>query len=149
MYKHSHYNGHSAAELLVSPRYKGLKEEILGSGFVTFEQWKTNVAFKAREYLAAEKVKAIKSKGIDWGDGNKKHDVEEETPISFNHLCCVILYCDITALCTEFSGTFRRKNAFEKLPALKKRHARYANFAKGLIEAVNDFGTGYEPGPFF
>eukprot|EP01084_Bolivina_argentea_P300814 518786_1 len=59
-YEHILYNGHSAGDLLISSRHGSLKEEILASGYATQEQWNQNVAFKAMEYLDAEKVKTIK-----------------------------------------------------------------------------------------
>eukprot|EP01084_Bolivina_argentea_P251626 422081_1 len=152
-YKYTQYNGYSLHDLLISIRYASLKEEILASGYVTQEQWNQNVAFKAMEYLDAEKVKKIKCKS---GGYAKQHDMDINTPISFYHLCCIILYCDVTALCTAFSATFRQKNAFESLEELKVRHAQFAHFAKGLVEAVTDFGIrgykhdeDYEQGPFF
>eukprot|EP01084_Bolivina_argentea_P198667 340127_1 len=142
-------NGHSESELLISAHYGGLKEEIFASGFVNVENWQKNVIFKANEYLYCENVKNIETafkKGID--------DIVDGPPILLEHLAAVILYCDMTKLCTHFSATFRKKNPFETLRSLKRRHAKYYHMAKRLVEVVVDYGTdGHdyygEKGPFF
>eukprot|EP01084_Bolivina_argentea_P198668 340128_1 len=159
--KNTLHNGHSLADLLISARYGSLKEEILASGFVSAEHWQKNVIFKANEYLYCENVKNIKEIEHD-----NMHDLKKGAGILLEHLAAVILYCDMTKLCTDFSATFRKKNQFETLGALKRRHSRYGNMAKLLVEAVNDYGISgtkmsmdmetcemveneYENGPFF
>eukprot|EP01084_Bolivina_argentea_P106952 191264_1 len=86
-------------------------------------QWNENVLFKAMEYYQTEKVKQMKCDKYE----AKRHDMEPDTRISLDHICCIILYCDMTGLCTHFSGSFRKKNEFETLGALKRRHQKNSN----------------------
>eukprot|EP01084_Bolivina_argentea_P025535 47488_1 len=153
--------------LLLSQHYNNLKQEILASGFITINQWNDKIVLKCQEWLQTNKVKNIKCKqnnhhGIKYAnsgwDEYTDTIVDLSDPISLYHLQCVMLYCDWTNLCTHFSGTFRRKHQFETLQKLRKRHQKYFYFAKGLVEAVNDFGSNDAPtevssqresGPFY
>eukprot|EP01084_Bolivina_argentea_P106953 191266_1 len=87
-------------------------------------QWNENVLFKAMEYYQTEKVKEMKCED-DWIA--KEYDMDEDRRISLDNICCIILYCDMTGLCTHFSGSFRKKNEFETLGALKRRHQKNSN----------------------
>eukprot|EP01084_Bolivina_argentea_P160389 279301_1 len=146
------HNGHSIDELLVLPYYSSLKAEILSSYFLSLKQWNQKVVFKANAYLKTTKIKQILSRDKLYvfqdflrnrGDIKKKrnkHDINPGQPILSYHLQCIILYCDWSKLCTEFSATFRKKHEFEPLQLLKARHSKYYYFSKGLVEIVNDFG---------
>merc|ERR1712087_472517 len=57
------------------------------------------------------------------------------------HLHSLICYCDLSALSTAFSATFRKRNKFESVSSLKRRHSAFAHFARLLVEAVQDFGV--------
>eukprot|EP01084_Bolivina_argentea_P106954 191267_1 len=88
-------------------------------------QWNENVVFKAMEYYQTEKVKQMKC-DEDFMEP-EQYDMEANTRISLDNICCIILYCDMTGLCTHFSGSFRKKNEFETLGALKRRHQKNSN----------------------
>ncbi len=64
-------------------------------------------------------------------------------------MCDII--CDQTDLCSHFSASFRKKDPFESVKAVTKRHCFYYHFGKGLVEAVTDFGIDGddEEGPFY
>ena len=109
------------------------------SGFMNIKEWMQHLQ-KAQEYMETVKVKNMKSYtykcGIKWGEA-----------ISLSHILCVILYCDTNDLQNNFSSSFRKKNSFETIGDLKKRHQKYFYFAKGIVEAVKVYGIGgYEDG---
>eukprot|EP01084_Bolivina_argentea_P307039 530646_1 len=118
--------------LLVSPHYSSLKEEIVRSHFVSSKEWTENIVLKGNEYFKTQKGKSI----------------------SLAHLYCIILYCDMSELCTDFSSTFRKKHPSEPTDNVKQRHTKYYHFGKGLVETVTGFGTSFRNGgggrgPFF
>ncbi len=49
-------------------------------------QWNENVVFKAMEYYQTEKAKEMKCDEYE----TKEHDMEEDTVISLEHICCII-----------------------------------------------------------
>ena len=126
----------------VKPVHQTLRDEVVESRYLSRAQWANIVEVKAREYMKTKRVRKMKG-------------------VTKEHICAIILYCDITALCTAFSATFRRENVFETLEAMKRRHAHFAIWARSLVELVLKFGingyvprypTGgddYETGPFF
>eukprot|EP01084_Bolivina_argentea_P268313 455686_1 len=131
--------------------YKSLKEEIMSSGFISIDDWNDLVVKKAKELFDTEMAKSIENYQY------RKVWAEEKTlSITLSHIISIILYCDWSALCTHFSGTFRKKNVFETMESMKKRNEKYFHFSKFLIESVIDFGNDNfifnphrEPGPFF
>jgi len=108
--------------VFVKAKYKNLKEEIIESGYLTLSQWMEFCELKARKYWKSETVKKIKEKGGGYGFYKDE--------LSLEHLFAVILYCDLTKLCTAFSGTFRRENVFESVESVISRHSEFANFGK-------------------
>eukprot|EP01084_Bolivina_argentea_P068582 124827_1 len=147
--KYSRDNGHSVSDLIIFEHYSCLKQEVLESKWVSVQEWDKNIVFKAWQYQKSKKVKRIVG----------RHKYSNKDRMAVSHLTCIILYCDWTDLCTDFSETFRKMDEFEPLENLKKRHSKYFYFSKGLVEAVLDFGiTGInaddiysddERGPFF
>merc|ERR550532_2329865 len=88
--------------------------------------------------------------------GTTTGQIKKGQPLSQQHLCSVILYCDFGPLCTAFSETLRRENVFEDLESLILRHSKFAHFGQLLTETVIDYGINghvntvdYENGPFF
>merc|ERR1712113_1351899 len=88
------------------------------------------IDLKGRKYLKSETVKKIKEK--------MEHN---DRKLSLEHLFAIILYCDITKLCTAFSATFRRENVFESLESVISRHSKFANFGRLLVELITWFGV--------
>ena len=146
-------NGYTKSELYIKPYYNTLKEETMSDGIISNNEW-SEFMLKVKEYLQTEKVKSIKSdKFINYTEYgiNKK-----EAPISLAQLLCIILYCDTNELQAKFSATFRKKYPYESIQELKKRHAKYYHFGRGLVEAVFIFGINgqdhkddYQKGPFY
>eukprot|EP01084_Bolivina_argentea_P115646 205626_1 len=141
-------DGFCMADLYVLPHYGSFKEEILLSGYVSVVQWTKKIVNKATRFMRTKKVKFIKALP---GAANNHHGYKFGDAILPAHLYSIILYCDWSDLCTDFSKTFRRDNPFEPITSIKKRHSEYYHFGKSLVEAVNNFGVRWsrEYGPFF
>eukprot|EP01084_Bolivina_argentea_P162684 283082_1 len=118
------YNGYSIKDLLVIPHHSSLKQEILSSSFVDINSWNENVVFKGEQYYQTENIKNMKTQF-----GKTEYGILKGALISLSHLYSVILYCDMTKLCTHFSATFRKKDQFETLKSLKTRHCKYYYFS--------------------
>ena len=127
----------------IKAKYKNLKEEIIESGYLSLEKWRKFVELKAKRYLKMKKVKKMKAeRAYNILEQYKTHTghLKKGQPITFEHLCAVILYCDFGILCTAFSATYRRENVFEDLESVKARHSEFGHFGKLLVETVLDFG---------
>ena len=129
---------HFDDKMTVKPVHQTLKDEVLGSGYLSRAQWANIVEVKAREYMKTTRVRKMKG-------------------VTKEHIYAIILYCDFTALCTAFSATFRRQHVFELMESVKQRHSHFAIFGRYLVELVLRFGIKgfsllddeYENGPFF
>ena len=52
----------------------------------------------------------------------------------------ILLYCNFSDFCTEFSKTFRAIHAYETLTSIKERNRKYRHLSKILRETVQLFG---------
>ena len=52
----------------------------------------------------------------------------------------LVLYCDYSAYCTEFSSTFRRISVIESMEDVKKSNSRFWHQSKNLREMVECYG---------
>eukprot|EP01084_Bolivina_argentea_P265350 449753_1 len=135
-HKYDTSDGYSISQLIVKQFYPSLKVEILSSSFVNINLWNDKIMFKAMQYQKTHRVKNIAT----W-QGNDIYDIRPGSIMSLAHLCTIILYCDFSELCTEFSSTFRRNNPFETLQSVKSRNSKYYWFSKLLVEVVHTFGN--------
>eukprot|EP01084_Bolivina_argentea_P221203 374706_1 len=126
--------------LKTAPFYSSLKQEILESGYVSISNWTNKIVFKSKLHQETDKVKKMKYCWIVPYNMKPRHGIDVGTVISQQHLIAIILYCDWSDLCTEFSGTFRSKYKLEPVKLVMKRNSVFFHFSKLLIEAVNDFG---------
>merc|ERR1719361_471287 len=90
------------------------------------------------KYLKSKKVRKMTA-GRAW-IGTTTGQIEYKQPLSHQHLCSVILYCDFGPLCTAFSETLRLEKVFEDLESLTLRHSKFAHFGQLLTETVVDYG---------
>ena len=67
------------------------------------------------------------------------YDIEHDAPLGLDNLISVILYCDYTALCSDFSSTFRKTNPWETISNIKHRNRKYWWLSKTLRETVELF----------
>jgi len=147
--KPDHLDKETADKMTVKPVHDSLKEEVVGGGYLTNEQWENKVVLKARKYLKSQSVRKATAerarRGLFTGQNETGSQLTEQ------HLFSIILYCDFSALCTAFSETFRLRDIFEDIESLKARHSKFAHFGRLLVETVRDFGINgqEEKGPFF
>ena len=75
---------------------------------------------KAKEYMRSDKVR------------NMIHRYDSNIPllITLEHILSIILYCDTNDLQSHFSASFRKKQQYETVDELKKRHQKLLSFCK-------------------
>ena len=136
--------------LYVRPKYGSLKEEMMNSGFMGQAIWNNVVMVKVRQYMS--NVDAIRMMTVGQRNthfqsfvGMNAHQMRRGDPVTMQHLCANILYCDSTDLCTAFSATFRLQNVFESIESLVSRHSEFAIWTKLLMQMVLEFGTNGNP----
>lgn len=95
--------------------------------------------FKVIKYYHTYKVKSIMANNINCDDP-LHYGIRNGTELSQNHILSIILYCDWSELCKQFSQTFRSMSAFEPIEITVKRNGEYANWAQHLRETVEYFG---------
>ena len=152
--KPKHLDKETAGKMTVKPVHDSLKEEVVGGGYLTNEQWENKVVLKARKYLKSQSVRKATAERARYGRSTGQN--HSGSRLTEQHLFSIILYCDFSALCTAFSETFRLRDIFEDIESLKARHSKFAHFGRLLVETVRDFGinghyqtSGFEKGPFF
>ena len=137
----------------VKPKHSNLRDEIMETGHLKMSGWYNVVMEKARRYWDTYVVRNI----IKCFDDNPSPHYAGKI-LTLEHLVSIILYCDFSVLCTEFSKTFRKENVFESDESLIYRHSAYAIFGKLLSELVRIFGCsrdkgngadGPDSGPFY
>ena len=142
--------GHSICDLFVCKYYDSLKEEVVNSKYINIQEFNKNVIQKANKYINTEKCKKIKCIH-SWPSDPLNYDIPYESPLIGQHLHSLILYCDFSDFCTDFSSTFRPIYNNEKLNKIKERNQKYHHIAKYLREIVQYYGINgwQESGPFY
>eukprot|EP01084_Bolivina_argentea_P147913 258721_1 len=102
--------------------------------------YEKNIVVKVNTLLNARIVKKIKAVSSERNPYVKRYGIKWEDPITFSHILAVVLYCDYTNLCTDFSSTFRQCKKYETLESIKNRNSFYYHFSKYLREAVEVYG---------
>ena len=150
------FNGCNEQDLYVERKFDSYKDEILHHINATI--YHKSIVPKAAELMKSQKVKEMKagsSFNIDADIDDVFHyGIKTGEPMTSNHVISLIMYCDLTEYCTEFSRSFRLLSKYETLQQAKKRNARFWFQSKYFREAVEIFGeTGGgadgESGPFF
>eukprot|EP01084_Bolivina_argentea_P280652 479994_1 len=145
------HGGYNARQLFVPRKYNNMKHELLNNKIFTLNLSELQISMnKTYKYINTNYVKLITATP-DYGDQLFKHDrndnlhygITAKTPISFNHLLSICLYCDWSELCTKFSATFRNKNSYESISMVIKNNSEFANWSRLLRETVELFGVSY------
>ena len=133
--------------MYVKPKYKSLKEETLNCNSIlnqmTPRKW-NRIYTKVKQLIKCKNVQRITAKragGMGQKCDSQNRGIKRGDPLTEIHLLALVLYCDLSALCTAFSATFRLENAYEDLESLKERHSKFAHWGRLLVETVLDFGT--------
>eukprot|EP01083_Nonionella_stella_P166490 556768_1 len=139
------HGGYDIYELFVAPKFSSFKEEILNYGHVPLKTLNDVIMVKAEEYINTKKAKSFKSAESRFP--TLHYGIAPGTPLSIQNLIALILYCDFSKLCTDFSSTFRPIFASESLAEIKKRNQKYWFLSKILRETVQLYGlSGYDDG---
>jgi len=149
------YGGYSPKQLSVARKYQSYKEEILSH--LNIKMYNDLVITKAKEYMESQRVKDIVANEMS-DIGVFHYDIAKGTSITIGHIISVILYCDLSAYCSSFSGSFRKLWWYETMESVKKRNSEFWFQSKLFRESVEIFGSygldSYfsrfeESGPFF
>eukprot|EP01084_Bolivina_argentea_P232466 391806_1 len=137
------HGGYNVCDLFIEPRYDSFKQEICFYKHFTLKQYQQSVIIKVNKYKNANIVKKTKAIGCDWpycAPYVNHYNINKDQPLTFSHLLSLILYCDCTDLCSDFSATFRKNKSFETLENVKKRNSQYYYLSKYLREVVEAYG---------
>eukprot|EP01084_Bolivina_argentea_P232021 391145_1 len=147
------HGGHDICSLFVEKKYASFKEEILNYEYIPIQQYENEILVKAENY---ENTEIVKSTTASLWCAPEHYGVLKDEQLSLKNLLSLILYCDCTDLCTNFSSTFRQISPFEMLQSIKKRNSVYWWLSKTLRETVEVFGCNsrgpYRPtmtGPYY
>ena len=149
------FDGYTEQQLYVPCKYNSYKDETLQHlNMASYEVMMT----KAKQYINSTAIRAMTPNyfGYIW----LKYGVSKTDKVDMNHVIALILYCDYSAYCTEFSGTFRRLSRLESMEDVKKRNSAYWFQSRYIREVIECFGINNdtqvlqdgikaEPGPFY
>eukprot|EP01084_Bolivina_argentea_P297951 513384_1 len=94
---------------------------------------------KAKQKIEMFSVKRIKA---IWYHGmNVYHHILPNDPLRLDHIIAMILYADISELCTLFRGTYRKIERNESLKDQKRRHSKFSNMGRLLYESFIFFAS--------
>eukprot|EP01084_Bolivina_argentea_P051376 94496_1 len=135
------HNGYQLYQLYVEPKYSSIKEEVISSKIFAIELSQFNVSCtKTTKYMSTERVKTIKVRQIFGQNDPLRYGIKNGAAITYNHILCVILYCDQSELSREFSKTFRKTSPHQSITDIIERNSEYAIWARLLRETVEYFG---------
>eukprot|EP01084_Bolivina_argentea_P162355 282566_1 len=158
------FDGESVVDLFVKNKFCSLKDEVLNCKFISICQLQNQVIDKGNRYIQTQKCKQIKCMhgAYDYNQYDKRYEdplnygIPYGAKLSASHLYALILYCDFTDFCTDFSSTFRKIKWNETTQSVKERNRKYYHISKHLREIIQYYGikfsyseNGYEYGPFY
>ena len=120
----------------VNRKYQDFKEEISNYACLDLKLYATEVIPKIMAYNDTMIVRTM----INMSDHYTKYGYPKGTRIGLDNLLSIVLYTDFTALCSDFSSTFRKRSPFELLGIAKRRNSKYWWFSKTLLETIQVFG---------
>ena len=131
------FGGHSMKSLCVFPHFANLKEEALGSGFISTTFW-SMLFKKATIYLQTACCRNM----VDHRNEGyyMQFDVSRGFKVKVEHLMALLLYTDSSEYCTALSLTFRAIESGETIGEMNKRNSMYYWTSRYLRELVMCFG---------
>eukprot|EP01084_Bolivina_argentea_P214333 363885_1 len=139
---------YSAKQLYVPQKHSSLKCELLNNIIfpISLKQWNKYIK-KAEIHKQTDYGRTITAQideyCIYWKwryDHPTKFGYIEYQQIPTQHLCVVMIYCDLDEFQRKFSKTYRAMNDNDNLDSIKQRHSNFHHFAKTLKETVEVFG---------
>ena len=125
-------------DFFVAPSFVSLKHEALNA---------TGASLSIVEYDGTMETAKLKHRALKremngacyvW---DTIYNIKAGSVISLHHIMAVLLYTDHDALSAAFTRSFRKLSVSESVESVKRRHSRFANWAKALREAVECWGT--------
>jgi len=129
--------GFSCAHWYIHQKFANLQDEILNNDIcrLSANDFKELIA-EAKMKLEMDESRQKSAEGLF----ETVYNIEAGSPLTLNHVLAVMLYCNFTKLCYEFSRTYRKLNRQETDDGLKDRHSNFYHFGKLLREFVEVFG---------
>ena len=125
-------------DFFVAPSFASLKHEALNT---------VGAPLSIQEYDGTLETAKLKHRALKrgmkgaWRVWETVYNVKKDSVISLHHIMAVLLYTDHGALSATFTRSFRKMSVLESVKSVKRRHSRFANWAKALREAVECWGT--------
>lgn len=153
---HNDYGGYSEKDLYVPCKFSSYKEEILAH---LQRDCCDLVIVKAKQYMATKLIRKMRPN--DFGVSVLNYGISRKVGIDINHLIALILYCDFSTYCSDFSCTFRKISWSESMEDVKQRNSAFWYQSKYFREMVEVYGnsngrentlppgTERETGPFY
>eukprot|EP00486_Rosalina_sp_Unknown_P012660 CAMPEP_0201592974 /NCGR_PEP_ID=MMETSP0190_2-20130828/190707_1 /ASSEMBLY_ACC=CAM_ASM_000263 /TAXON_ID=37353 /ORGANISM="Rosalina sp." /LENGTH=565 /DNA_ID=CAMNT_0048051957 /DNA_START=765 /DNA_END=2459 /DNA_ORIENTATION=+ len=96
---------------------------------------------KAMDYIQSDyikEMKCVRNRAAIY------YDTQRKNPLSVEHIMAIMIYCDWSDLCSQFSATFRRSSNDETMDCIKDRHRNFYWFGRYLKECVECFGIDHD-----
>eukprot|EP01084_Bolivina_argentea_P145190 254539_1 len=142
-------NGGKYNEWFVSQKYTNLKREMLSNALkkIPMLQW-NHINTKAEEFMKCNKMRSLRAaKAINYGFdfGN----IEQAESIGVEHIICILIYCNFSAIKHSLTDTYKPMNKYEQWKDVRSKHSEYANFARILTETIECFGDNIDGNKLF
>eukprot|EP01084_Bolivina_argentea_P300022 517223_1 len=149
------HGGYSKSQLYIAKKYNGIKFEILNNTIFALGIYEYELSMIKANSLITESI-VKKTEPLDICE-EFHYGIMQDSTMTIEHLLSLILYCDWSDLCTEFSSTFRKEKSYESISSVIKRNMEFANWSRLLRETVELYGLHYPKdkfdigvkGPFF
>eukprot|EP01084_Bolivina_argentea_P058352 106574_1 len=147
------HSGYHIHELYIKRKYETFEKEIFSwynnnesRHYITKTVFDNNIYLKAVKWINTDKTRSLTAH-------QPKHlyyQIKNNIKISKEQLMSVIIYCDFSEICTEFSATFRLMSS-EALKSIILRNQEFWWMSRLLRETVQCFGYNRckEKGPFY
>lgn len=148
-------DGYLLKDWFIAPFHSSFKEEILNNKRAQFalDDWietMEKAIIKYQSWLKDINSRPLTCHSVDGASYNfweRLYGIPRGSPITIPHLMALLFYTNYSSQSYEFSASFRRIFYNESDGALKKRHSRFANWARLLRETVECYGTKMSQSP--
>eukprot|EP01084_Bolivina_argentea_P087585 158184_1 len=132
-------DGCKLCDFYVPAKYNSLKDEIMKNNICSLNVYQWNILVqKSTYYLQTSYVKTMEC-GIIYA--KELYNMAELSPLHFDHLISIMVYCNYDKLQQKFSETYRKTDKNESNASLIRRHSNYAHLGRLLRELVECYGS--------
>ena len=131
--------GYSPKQLFITPKYKGLKDEIINNDIYSLSCGQLNISIRKTNKL----INTLKSKSIRYTAKNDHlyYDISVWSALRYSHLLALVLYSDWTELQCEFTKTWRKTDKYQTLKQIKDKNREFYHWSKNIRESVEYYGN--------